>query len=591
MKPQSPPPSAYSAIEVTRLVWLAIFVSVFSFLYFSRHGDVLLYGDAVAHINIARRVFDSKTPGLLQLGTVWLPLPHLLILPFIISKQMWQSGTGGSIPSMAGFVLGVLGIFRLVRAAFVPNGEVDTAVKVAAWASALVYAANPNLIYMQATAMGESLYLAFFIWAVVYFAEFVQGGAKAQRALIRCGLCLVAAGLTRYDGWFLAVVLVAWAVLISARSPLLAKDARNGAPKSLIPPPSLISGSRVAVVKFILLAAAAPALWLAYNAVVYRNPLEFANGPYSAKAIEEKTATVNPAKGNLFAAGSYFLKAAELNVGEPTWLGRLWLVLALLGSLSAGFSGRGRVALLLWAPLPFYALSVAYGSVPIFVPSWWPFSQYNVRYGLQLLPAFAVFVPLGIAFLAQSALRIPRLAVFSSRVNVVAMVSVFVLLIGSCSAIWRADPICYREAAINMRGRVALDGQLAGWIKSLPADSTLLMYLGEHAGALEQAGVPLRRVINEGNHRVWLQPVDPEGLWERALADPAGYADYAVAFDGDPVWKAAHEKDRQLKALVEIHTTGQPRAIVFQGRVPENNQDHMQQDHGQQDHGQQDQTR
>jgi hypothetical protein len=562
MKPQSPPPKAHSAIEVTRLVWLAIFVSVFSFLSFSRHGDVLLYGDAVAHINIARRVFDSKTPGLLQLGTVWLPLPHVLILPFIISKQMWQSGTGGSVPSMAGFVLGVLGIFRLVRAAFVRDGEVDATVKVAAWASALVYGANPNLIYMQATAMGESLYLAFFVWAVVYFAEFVRGGAKSERALTKCGLCLVAAGLTRYDGWFLAVVL-AGAVIAS---PLLAKDARNGAPGSLTLPGSLVPASRMAVAKFVLLAGLAPAIWLAYNAAVYRNPLQFANGPYSAKAIEENTATVNPAKGNLFVAGSYFLKAAELNVAEATWLGRLWLALALLGSLVAGFSGRGRVALLLWVPLPFYTLSVAYGSVPIFVPPWWPFSQYNLRYGLQLLPAFAVFVPLGIRFLAQSAIRIPRLGVISSRAHVVGTVSVLVLLIASYAAIWRADPICYREAAINMRGRAALDGQLAGWIKSLPSDSTLLMYLGEHVGALEQAGVPLRRVINEGNHRVWKQPVDPEGLWERALADPAGYADYAVAFDGDPVWKAS--KDRQLKALVEIHTTGQPRAVIFQARMP-----------------------
>jgi hypothetical protein len=559
MKPQSPPPRAYSAIEVTRLVWLAIFVSVFSFLYFFRHGDVLLYGDAVAHINIARRVFDSKTPGLLQLGTVWLPLPHLLIMPFILSKQMWQSGTGGSIPSMAGFVLGVLGIFRLVRAALVRDGEVDAAIQVGAWVSAIVYGANPNLIYMQATAMGESLYLAFFIWAVVYFAEFVQGGTKMEQALTKCGLCLVAAGLTRYDGWFLAGVLVVGVVVVAPRAPLLATYAGNGAPGSLV------ASSRMTIAKFVLLAAAAPVLWLAYNAVVYRNPLEFANGPYSAKAIEQKTATVNPAKGNLFAASSYFLKAAELNVAEASWLGRLWLALALLGSAVTGFSGRGRVALLLWAPLPFYALSVAYGSVPIFVPAWWPFSQYNLRYGLQLLPAFAVFVPLGIRFLVDSAIRIPRLAGFS-RANLVAMASVFILMVASYAAIWRADPICYREAAINMRGRVALDGQLVGWIKSLPADSTLLMYLGEHVGALEQAGVPLQRVINEGNHRVWKQPFDPEGLWERALADPAGYADYAVGFDGDQVWTAA--EDRRLKALVEIHTTGQPRAVIFQGRMP-----------------------
>src|SRR5208282_3635207 len=87
----------------------------FSFLYYVQHGDLLLYGDAVAHINVARRVFDSQTPGLLQLGTVWLPLPHLLMIPFIVSKAMWQNGTGGSIPSMVAYVFGVVGIFRLVR--------------------------------------------------------------------------------------------------------------------------------------------------------------------------------------------------------------------------------------------------------------------------------------------------------------------------------------------------------------------------------------------------------------------------------------------------------------------------------------------
>src|SRR5208282_3400227 len=224
MKPQPLPPKAHPAIEIVRLVWLAIFVSVFSFLFYYRHGDVLLYGDAVAHINIARRIFDSKTPGLLQLGTVWLPLPHLLIVPFILSKQMWQSGSGGSIPSMAGFVFGVLGMFRLARAAFGRDGEADAALKdratkVGAWAAALVYGANPNLVYMQATAMGESLYLAFFIWALVYFAEFARGGAKAERSLTKCGLCLFAACLTRYDGWFLAVVLVVGAAVTTAKAP------------------------------------------------------------------------------------------------------------------------------------------------------------------------------------------------------------------------------------------------------------------------------------------------------------------------------------------------------------------------------------
>jgi hypothetical protein len=574
MKPQKPW-KPYSENEVARLVWLAIFISVFSFLYYNRHGDILLYGDAVAHINIARRVFDSKTPGLLQLGTVWLPLPHLLILPFIVSKSMWQSGAGGSIPSMVSYVLGVLGIFRLVRTALSAGGDLDETAKTVAWCAAILYAANPNLIYMQATAMGEALYLAFSIWSVVFFVEYLRGSEKASRSLMKCGLCLFAACLTRYDGWFLSVVVVGVVLAL----PLLVRDARSGAPQASLPKSSSLKSpvrksstrapsvpaSRSAILKFVLLVAAGPALWIGYNAIVYRNPLEFANGPYSARAINQKTGTVNPAQGNLLAAGSYFVKAAELNVGESSWLGRLWLLLALVGSLRAGFTGRGRWALLLWTPLPFYALSVAYGSVPIFVPVWWPFSQYNLRYGLQLLPAFAVFVPLGISWVAKTAVRLcdlpPR---WSEWAAVATLPGVLLLAAASYSVIWRTDPICYREAAINMRGRVAMDRQLAGWFKSLPADSALLMYLGEHVGALEQAGIPLRRVINEGNHRVWKRPVDPDGLWERALADPAAYADYAVGFEGDEVWSAA--KQRHLPALVEIHTTGQPAAAIFEGR-------------------------
>jgi hypothetical protein len=560
MKPQPPSPKPHSETEIVRLIWLAIFVSVFSFLFYNRNGAVLLYGDAVAHINIARRVFDSKTPGLLQLGTVWLPLPHLLILPFVVSKQMWQSGAGGSIPSMAAYVLGVLGIFRLVRTLIAGDGGVDDAGKVGAWAAAILYGANPNLIYLQATAMGESLYLAFFIWSMVYFAEFVRGRARSS-SLTKCGLCLAAACSTRYDGWFLSLVLTVAAIVIGLRlRKNEEKNLKGGAARVVI------AALRSTLVKFIVLAAAVPVLWLAYNAIIYRNPLEFANGPYSAKAIEQKTATVNPAKNNLLAAGSYFLQAAELNVGQARWQGWLWLGLAIAGSLCAAFSGRGRFALFLWLPLPFYALSVAYGSVPIFVPTWWPFSYYNLRYGLQLLPAFAVFVPLGVYFIVHAMAHFPRVTVSWRRwAGASVMLSVLVLAATSYSAIWRAEPICYREAAINARGRVALDGQVASWIKSLPAESTLLMYLGEHVGALQQAGVPLWRVINEGNHRVWKHPEDPEGLWEHALADPKGYADYIVGFEEDAVWKAA--KDRNLPALVEIHTTGQPRAVIFVGRA------------------------
>ena len=59
--------------DLLRVAAIASVVSLLSFLYYFQHAQILLYGDAVAHMNIARRVFDSQTPGLLQLGTVWLP--------------------------------------------------------------------------------------------------------------------------------------------------------------------------------------------------------------------------------------------------------------------------------------------------------------------------------------------------------------------------------------------------------------------------------------------------------------------------------------------------------------------------------------
>ena len=213
-KQKSRPANSPWDSEVRLLVWLATCVSVISFLAYFQRGDVLLYGDAVAHMNIARRVFDSKTPGLLQLGTVWLPLPHLLMIPFLLSHEMWRRGVGGSIPSMVAYVFGVIGIFRLVRGTLSAPcwNQMPAAPRLAAWTAALVYAANPNLIYMQTTAMGEALYLAFFIWAVVYLSESIRGNPKA---LNKCGLCLAAACLTRYDGWFFAAAMATTVALLS----------------------------------------------------------------------------------------------------------------------------------------------------------------------------------------------------------------------------------------------------------------------------------------------------------------------------------------------------------------------------------------
>src|SRR5215469_1476769 len=159
-----------------------------------------------------------------------------------------------------------------------------------------------------------------------------------------------------------------------------------------------------------------------------------------------------------------------------------------------------------------------------------------------MLPAFSVAMAslVYIAILAESWHRYLRLT---------CAVVPLVLASASYVSVWQATPVSLREAQINMRTRTELQRELALWLAKLPPGATLLMYVGDHVGALERAGIPLRQTINEGNHRVWQRPTDPAGLWERALANPKQYADYVLAFEGDPVWQAV--SNLHLPELVE----------------------------------------
>jgi hypothetical protein len=517
------------------------FISIAALLWYYAHQQILLYGDAVAHINIARRVFDSRSwlSSFFQLGTVWLPLPHILMLPFVWNKTLWMSGIAGSIASMGAYVLGALGIFRLVSA---------RASQTAAYIAAAIYALNPNLLYMQTTAMNEPIYLAFFIWAIVYFDEWLSGlsansiGPPPERALEGCGIALAGGAATRYDGWFFGALMGALVLWTFARWWRATPDTtrRRRMTRSLV--------------EFLLLNALVPVFWLAYNHRVSGHAMDWANGPYSAKAIAERTtqrgAAPYPGRDHIITAGLYFLKAAKLNVGAGRW-GDALFVVALLGAGVALWRFQTyKTWLLLWVPLVFYALSIAYGSVPIFIPTWWPYSYYNVRYGLELLPVFAVFSALLGVFLTELARR--------PRKQIIIWSTLGLLVAASYLSVYAEVPITLKEAQVNARTRVILEDALARFLASLPPSATLLMYRGEHVGALQEAGIPLRHVISEVNH--------PD--WEWALLDPARHADFIVAFKGDPVWMAAQEHRQELTELFTITVPGQAKCAIYRPNQP-----------------------
>jgi hypothetical protein len=407
------------------------------------------------------------------------------------------------------------------------------------------YGLNPGLLYMATTAMTEPLFLAEMIWALLLIVQFqralsspeqTESAAKPHRWLIAAGLVLVAAIFTRYDGWVYAAA--AW---IFATWPMLSRRPNWRGP---------VAG---AWVLFTALLIAAPALWLAYNARQFGDPLDFMRGPFSARAIEAKTSppgsTPHPGFHNLRNAAIYFFKAAQLGA-VPLSLGKILCLLSFAGTFVALWIFRRRQiwpVLLLWLPLPFYAYSVAYGSVPIFIPIWQPYSWYNTRYGMEMLPAFALF----------AGSLVPLLLIGREKARRAALVVMALLIAANGVWLMRSRPLVFQEAVANSRSRLAFEGALTKTLLEIPGHGLILMRVSNDVGALQQSGIPLRRIINEGDYLTW----------QRALRNPAGSASTVIAFDGDVVAEAVQKHPDGLQIMNVICSTGQPCAKIYKSNL------------------------
>jgi Dolichyl-phosphate-mannose-protein mannosyltransferase len=491
-------------------------------------GYMLLYGDAVAHLGIARRILDSRNPGISQLGGVWLPLPHLLILPFVQKIEWWQNGLAGAWPSLICYILGVIGIYRLARWMMTPRW---------AFAATAFFAVNPNLLYLATTAMTEPLFLALLIWTTLLTVECVAAIRAAKigrvgRRLLLIGLLILAAVFTRYDGWVLGAAV--WCILTWQLSRM--KDIWRKV------------GFSFAV--FTILIVAGPMSWLAYNQHFFHDALDFMRGPYSAAAIEKKTTPPGSSHyhgwHNPIWSAVLYTRTAQLDAAawETGFVGMAAAIAGLVLSIRRRFLLS---ALLLWMPLPFYIYSIAYGSVPIFIPPLWPHSHYNSRYGMEMLPALALYGCFALEWLHQ------RLKVEKPLIARLLNPVVLSLIVVNALFMMYSVPLVLQEAKANSTTRVAFETALANELKSYPAGVPILMYNSDHVGALQQAGIPLRQTLNEGDY----------DSWKAALARPAESAAYVVAIAGDQVSQAVAEHPDGLTELTVLCTTSQPCARTY----------------------------
>ncbi len=489
--PRSKPRPVKPANEGSGLAVLALLLalSIAAAWYVYAQGWTLWYGDAQAHLNIARRIFDSREPGYEQIGTVWLPLPHVLMLPFVQSDALWRSGIGGVIPAALCFVLAGWFLFQAVRRIFSHAAP--------AAAATAAFALNPNLLYLQGTPMTEAMSLCFALGLLYFCARFRDTRSPLDASLAGALACL--GTLTRYEGWILLPFAALYFLLAGGE-----KRWRS-------------------VLLFSFVAALGPLYWLAHNWILYSNPLDFYNGPWSAKAIYQRALDRGlaryPGDHDWPKAWQYYRAAAELCLGTPL------AIVGIVGLLAAVIKRAWWAVLLLALTPAFYVLSLYSSGTPIFVPQLWPNSWYNTRYGLNALPLACLGLA-GIAALMPTKLR----------------GAVAALLVIVAVSPWIAYPrkttwICWKESEVNSAGRRAWTQEAAEYLKPrYHPGAGIFMGFGDATGILRVAGIPIRESLHEGDGPMWLASA--------ARPDLFLWQEWAIATAGDKVSTAMNRMRR-----------------------------------------------
>jgi hypothetical protein len=452
--------------------------AVFGFVAWVTHlkGFTLYYGDAEAHLNIARSLVDSRTPGPDQIGTVWLPIPHVLMLPMAAVDWMWRSGVAGSIASAA--CMAAAAVFLFCATVLVSGS------RPAAWLAAGLFALNPNVLYLGSIPMSEApAMVGFFglLLATVQFGRTGSWSAVAAAALFSNWL-----SLTRYEGWFLIPFVAAYLFVAGGR--------RRWA----------------AALVFLAVGAAGPLAWLAHNWWYTGNALDFYNGPYSAKAIQGDH--YYPGRGEWGKAWLYYRTAVVVFAG---W-GAVWIGLA---GAACGLVRRYWWPLFLCALLPaFYLLSMHGSSTPIRVPVLWPGDWYNSRYAISAMPLLAF----GGGLLASARWR-PAVAVAALAVAIVPW----------AARKYPENAICWKESQVNSIARRAWTAEAAAFMRAYRPGDGVIIAFGDPIGILREAGIPIREALHEGNGAAWmLATARPDVLLHEKWAVAVGADAVAKAVAG-----------------------------------------------------------
>ena len=468
---------------------IAYIASLGSFWYFFQTHQIIIYGDAYAHMLITRRLFDNATPGLAQLGGIWLPLPHLVMLPFIWNNYLWRTGLAGSIPSMICYLIATYYLFQAARRLTRGNSR-------ASFLGTLLFILNPNVLYLQTTAMSELVLIATLTASSYYFLKWAQ--EDQLNDLIKAAFATFLATLARYDGWFLFVVFFILVLLIG----LLKHQRRMQIEANLI--------------VFGALGGLGIPLWLAWCDLIFGDPLYFQRSAFSSQSMQRAliNAHVLFTYHDLWQSIRYYSIDCIANVGLILCM--LTVIAVIVFMFKRRITVETLASLAFLAPYAFYIISLYGGQAALYTPGAVPaqFDQqiYNARYGVEMVAPAALFI----AALASSL----------NRGHLYTLGHIALALI-----------IPLQSLMIVSNGIVSLeDGQFG---VSCAHSHTIILYLAQHYNGgriLEdlydtkmdalnpEASISFKDMVYEGSGQ----------FWKQALGNPASSVDWIIVNQANP---------------------------------------------------------
>ncbi len=466
----------------------ACITSIAACVYFFQKHEILLYGDAYSHMRIARSMFDSATPGVAQLGGVWLPLPHLLMLPFIWNNYLWTSGLAGSFVSMGCYIASAAFLYLSLRR-LTKNGAIS-------FLGTLLFLLNPNILYLQSTPLSELVCIWTLTMASYYFLLWTQ--EDKPHFLIMAAAATFLATLARYDGWALfAMLLVLVGVIGVAKRQRLAQIQGN-------------------LIIFGVLGGLGILLWLIWNKLIFGDPLFFQHSVFSSQGFQLQFMH----NGTLYAYHNALIALKTYTFDAMETFGPVLFIAAIAAFFL--FFVRRRVSpdllavLAFVAPFALYVFSIYGGQAIVWVPGAVPAKAavqlFNVRYGSEMVAPAALFLTVLVA---------RGYTLLHARLK----------LIGQLAFI---SVILAQTLFVATNGIISLqDGQFG---LSCTQTHVVNAYLIQHyAGGkiLEdvtagdynepETGIDFKNVIYDGSNT----------LWHQALANPAGTVDWIIAVNND----------------------------------------------------------